>query len=85
MTDYEHQLRAIRRTLDRHDAHLCRMGKSEEWIALGLPDTPTLHYRSGCWITSDETLETLIHQAIGENHEHSHSRQPSRPSRRRSA
>lgn len=77
----EDQLRRIRRTLQAHDLHLCRMGDRDEWVALGLRGSPTLRYQ-GRWECSDETLETLVRQALGETHDHRH---PSKDHHRRTA
>ncbi|MBD1918908.1 MULTISPECIES: hypothetical protein [Cyanophyceae] len=65
------QLRRIRIALDRHDAHLCRWGKADEWIALGLEGSPSLHYHGDRWEASNESLQTLVTQAIGDlTHDH---------------
>ena len=84
MTDYDHQLLAIRRALDRRNANLCRLGKRDEWVALGLPHSPTLRYCEGQWEGSDEALTSLINQAIGDlTHEHCNGDQDIQPRRSR--
>jgi hypothetical protein len=65
MSHIDSQLRRIRIALDRHDAHLCRLGSTDEWIALGLPHSPSLRYRKGRWVASTKSLKTILTQAIG--------------------
>lgn len=90
--DPDDQLRRIRIALDRHhdDVHLCRMGKSDEWIALGLgpaldlPFSPSLRYSNGRWVASTKSFQTLIDQALGElTHDHRNGDQNIQPRRSR--
>jgi hypothetical protein len=59
------ELRAIRIALQTQDLQLCRLGSQQEWVALGLPLSPTLRYCQGRWVASHPELQTLITQAIG--------------------
>lgn len=61
----EAQLRRIHRHLADQDITLCRMGSQPEWIALGLPQSPSLRYSQGRWIATDKQLKALVNQAIG--------------------
>lgn len=61
----QHQLEQIRGYLRNRDITLCRIGRQSQWVALGLPLTPTLRYRNGHWEASHTSLQKLVNQAIG--------------------
>lgn len=65
MTEPTAQLLQIRLHLNAREIHLCRMGTHQEWIALGLPLSPSLRYSGDRWVCSHESLKALVTQALG--------------------